>query len=143
MRDDLVRTLRSLLDSSGGLGVGLVDGNGLLVHGEGEHAGLPAAVVAAEVISLWQRRHLGLVRALHDACLEQIVVGERHSVLTLRYSPGYVIYLLAGRDTPTGRLRPLLHDAAAALTPLCGERLVRAARQRLEQPRQFGDRRLR
>lgn len=136
MRSELARTLRTLLDASGGLGVGLVDANGLLVHSEGEHAGLVAGVVAAELATLWGRRFSGLERALQDDFAEQIVIGERHAIFTLLLPSRYLFYVLVARE-PQGRIRPLLQEAAAQLTTLLRGGLVEATRQRLEQPRQF------
>lgn len=137
MRRDLLDTFQALLDSSGGLGVGLVDRNGLLVHHAGEHDGLNLEALAANITSLQLAPSSQLEPALGDTLREHILLTHRYC-LYLHSVNAYALYLITYQHAPSTPARAALHSAKTRLAALLEPaRLVTPARHRLEQPRQF------
>jgi predicted regulator of Ras-like GTPase activity (Roadblock/LC7/MglB family) len=139
MRPVLERALREVLDATGALGVGLVDATGLLVHACGEHAGVEPEAFAAALVGAASDAAHGL---FDDALEEAVLIGSRVTVAQRRCEGGrLLLYLVLDRRTPAGPARWHAAQAAAAIEKLVNDRaLLGAARERLEQLRQFGDR---
>ena len=143
MARPLTLLLTSLLDTTGSLGVGVVDGNGLLVQSCGLHGDQSAEKVAA---CLSTSQAVGMTTLLDDTLLESLWVGQRYCFhlrwLALRLSVRpYLVYAMTENAGKGGAVRAELRSCSAELSTLFSDSSS-ATRQRLEQPRQFVSRRL-
>lgn len=139
MARPLTVSLTSLLDLSGGLGVGVVDGNGLLVQGCGRHGDQAADKVAAY---LGASQAVGTSPLLEDALLESLLVGRRYCFYLkwLAVRP-YLVYVMTENTRGGSSVRTELRKCSAELSSLLTHS-GGARRERLEQPRQFVSSRL-
>lgn len=106
----------NLLQSSGGLGVGMVDMNGLLIHSEGDHDGRSSNEVAALLLALYPPQLSKLEQAFQDPLSEHIVIGREHCFYLLRIQGKYVLYALTG--SLSSKARNAMHQARGRLNPL-------------------------
>ncbi len=136
MRLVLATTLAELLDETGCLGVGLVDGHGLILQSSGFHAGFEVDRLAPNVLP-YQLSNLEGVSG--DRCDELILVGEAHTFVVRRILRGrMVLYAMFPQDLAAGPIRFRLGRTAHSLEkPIEGSGLLATARQRLEQPQKF------
>lgn len=134
MPGTIAAVLQALLDRSGALGVGLVDRQGLLLESCGAHDGQRPEAIAA----LLCHPPFELAALLEDVVSEQVWIGQRYSFY-LRYLSSHRLYAMSWARAAGGPIRQQLQRAAQALGGALEPSLGAPARQRLEQPRQFGD----
>lgn len=134
MARPLTALLTSLLDTTGGLGVGVVDGNGLLVQGCGLHGDESAERVAAYLSADQAPR---MAQLLDDTLLESVLVGQRYCFY-LRWLavPPYLAYVMTENTGKAGSVRAELRSYSREVSALISNS-GRPTRERLEQPRQF------
>ena len=139
MARPLTVLLTSLLDTTGSLGVGVVDGNGLLVQGCGLHGDQSAEKVAAY---LGTGQAASMTTVLDDTLLESLLVGQRYRfyVHWLAVRP-YLAYIMTENTSKAGAVRAELRSCGGELSALFSSS-GRSARERLKQPRQFVSSRL-
>jgi hypothetical protein len=136
MRVPLATLLQSLLDSSRGLGAGLVDRHGFLLESCGAHDAHDSVAIGA---FLSHHRLAPLEMSLTDTVSEQVWIGNRYSFYMHWLGDGTkLLYVMAPARAPGGPIRQALRQAGTALEnslepPVSGTPL----RERLEQPRQF------
>lgn len=133
MARPLTALLTSLLDTTGGLGVGVVDGNGLLVQSCGLHGDESTERVAAYLSADQAQRMTDL---LADTLLESVLVGQRYCFY-LRWLavPPYLAYVMTESTGKSG-VRTELRNCSREVSALISNS-GRPTRERLEQPRQF------
>lgn len=134
MASPLSQPLRTLLDSSAGLGAGLVDSSGLLIAACGLHDGQDAEALSALLAARWPQRLTGLLG--DEGPGEEVVLLARYGFCLHWLANGHLVYLMTRREQALSGARRHLQRAALELTDLGAASGV-APRQRLEQPRQF------
>lgn len=136
MRREVTRILATVLDETDCLGVGVVDGSGLLVERAGEHHGMAAEAMAATLVlppSPVLEAHTG------DSFDEQVLIGKRYTFIVWWFlERRFFVYAMLASATPVGPVRYALHGALRDLDRLFRDQgLLSSPRQRLEEPRKF------
>lgn len=137
--NSLPQLLDYLLNTTGGLGVGYIDPNGLLIDYKGEHAGKDPHDLACH---LSHYRPAQLAGFLGDHAYEQVLMGK-DSHLYLRWLPNErsLMYVLAIPTAQGGPIRHMLQQVVKSFYAAVKKEQTRisgvAFRERLEQPRKF------
>jgi len=135
----LPNLLDYLLNTTGGLGVGYIDPNGLLIDYKGEHAGKDPHDLACHVSHY---RPAQLSGFLGDHAYEQVLMGK-DSHLYLRWLPNErsLMYVLAIPSAQGGPIRHMLQQVVKTFYTTAKQEkegnLGITFRKRLEQPRKF------
>lgn len=139
MQGSLPQLLEYLLNTTGSLGVGYIDPNGLLIEAKGAHAGKNPHDLACH---LSHYRPAQLAGFLGDHAYEQVLMGK-DSHLYLRWLPNErsLMYVLTLPNAQGGPIRHALQQTVNTFYAVVQKEREAVSgvpfRERLEQPRQF------